>query len=146
MMIPQLTMAVVSTCRGEPSGKMIQIADGKINAYLATPPAGKEKTGKAILYVADIFGMWTNSKLLVDQFAANGYTCLMPDLFNGDKLPEPMPADFDIMGWITKGTGGENPHTAEAVDPVVVAGIEALKGMGATKIGAVGYCFGAKVS
>lgn len=50
------------------------------------------------------------------------------------------------MDWLTKGTGGKNPHTTEAVDPIVVDGIKALQEeYGITKIGAVGYCFGAKV-
>ncbi|KAM5385644.1 hypothetical protein ACJZ2D_000843 [Fusarium nematophilum] len=129
---------------GEPTGKLIKIANNTINAYLATPPAGKEHKGVGILYVPDVWGIWNNSKLMVDQFAANGYTTLIPDLFNGDEMPDPRPEGFNIIEWITKGTGGKNPHTAEFIDPVVVEGIKALKELGLTKIGAVGYCFGAK--
>lgn len=50
-----------------------------------------------------------------------------------------MPKNFDIMKWLTQGSDGKNPHTKEAVDPIVEAGIQELKRQGAKKIGAVGY-------
>ncbi|KAL6408254.1 hypothetical protein AUP68_08108 [Ilyonectria robusta] len=119
--------------------------NGTIDAYIATPPADKAHKGVGIVYVPDILGIWVNSQLMADQFAANGYTCILPDFFNGDKFPDPRPAD--IMAWLSKGTDGNNPHTAEQLDPIAVAGIKALKeDFGCTKIGAVGYCLGAKVS
>lgn len=83
---------------------------------------------------------------MADQFAANGYYTLIVDLFNGDALPIDRPAGFDIMKWLNEGTGGKNPHTKEAVDPIVTDSINWLKEQGFTKIGALGYCFGAKVS
>lgn len=129
---------------GEPQGETIKIANESVVAYLATPPASAPKKDVGILYVADIFGLWNNSKLLADEFAKKGYTCLIPDLFNGDQSPDPRPAGFNIMEWLAGGSTGDNPHTAEQVDPIVVEGIKALKGLGLSKIGAVGYCFGAK--
>ncbi|KAI5460460.1 Alpha/Beta hydrolase protein [Mariannaea sp. PMI_226] len=129
---------------GEPRGKLIKIANDSIDAYLATPPDGVVDKKVGILYIADIFGIWNNSKLLADEFAKNGFTCLIPDLFNGDHFPQPRPPNFDLMGWFAKGTNGDNPHSPEYVDPITVKGIEALKGLGLSKIGAVGYCFGAK--
>lgn len=57
-----------------------------------------------------------------------------------------MPDGFDIMGWLAAGSDGKNPHTPENVDPVIVDGINYLKELGCTRIGGVGYCFGAKVS
>lgn len=81
---------------------------------------------------------------MADTFAEEGYTTLIADVFNGDTFPGFGPG-FDIMEWFAKGSDGNNPHTKEAVDPITVAGIEALKGMGFKKIGAVGYCFGGKV-
>ena len=101
-----------------------------------------EKT--AILYLPDVIGIWQNSKLMADQFAANGYYTVVVDLFNGDPMYINRPADFDFMGWLTKGTKGDNPHTYPYVDPIVEKAIEYLKGEGYTKIGSVGYCFGAK--
>ncbi|KAI8680425.1 DLH domain-containing protein [Fusarium keratoplasticum] len=129
--------------QGETTGELITIANNT-QAYLATPPADKNHEGVGIVYIPDIWGICTNSKLLADQYAANGYTTLIPDLFLGDKMPEPKPDDFDIMGWIKNGTDGKSPHTPATIDPVIVDAINALKERGITKIGAVGYCFGAK--
>jgi dienelactone hydrolase len=131
-------------CRGEPKGKLIKTADGKTDAYLATAASDVAKEGCGILYVADIFGIWQNSKLLADNYAAQGYTTLVVDLFNGDQLPLEFPPNFNIMDWIQNGTGGQNPHTPAAIDPVIVSGIETLRQQGVNKVGAVGYCFGAK--
>ncbi|KAK4236559.1 dienelactone hydrolase [Achaetomium macrosporum] len=130
---------------GEPTGKMVKVAN-KHDAYLATPPADKAHEGAGILICPDVIGIWQNSKLIADQFAANGYLTLLLDTFNGDPLPlGPKPAGFNIMEWIAKGSDGNNPHTKEAVDPIVVDGIKALKEeYGVKKLGAVGYCFGAK--
>lgn len=100
----------------------------------------------ALLYIPDVIGIWQNSKLMADDFAANGYYTLIIDVFNGDPLSLNRPADFDLMKWLTGGSDGKNPHTKEAVDPIVEQSLNYLKEKGFTKIGALGYCFGAKVS
>ncbi|KAK4038590.1 dienelactone hydrolase [Parachaetomium inaequale] len=130
---------------GDPVGKMVRVA-GKHDAYLASPPADKAHAGAGILLLPDVIGIWQNSKLIADQFAANGYLTLLLDTFNGDPLSlTDRPAGFNIMDWLVKGSDGNTPHTKEAVDPIVVDGIKALKEeYGIQKIGAVGYCFGAK--
>ncbi len=78
---------------------------------------------------------------MADQFAANGYYTVIPDLFNGDPVKLNRPEGFQIMEWLTKGTSGNNPHTAEYVDPIIEKSIKFLKDKGYKKIGAVGYCF-----
>jgi dienelactone hydrolase len=83
---------------------------------------------------------------MADQLAANGYLTLIIDVFNGDAIPLNRPSDFDFMAWMTKGSTGDNPHTKEAVDPIMVAAIKTLKEeYGVKKLGGLGYCFGAKV-
>ena len=133
-------------CSGESTGKAVKIA-GKWDGYLATPAPEKARAGAGILYLPDVIGIWQNSKLMADQFAANGYLTLVVDLFNGDPLPVgDKPPGFDFMEWHNKGTGGNNPHTPDAVDPIVEAAAKAMKEeYGVTKLAAVGYCFGAKV-
>lgn len=132
--------------RGEPQGKLIKLEDGKTDAYIATAPANKAKTGRGLLYIPDVIGIWQNSKLMADAYAAEGYTTLVLDIFNGDPMSLNRPGDFDIFAWIKNGSDGKNPHTAEYVDPVIVSGIKTLQAQGISNIGAVGYCFGAKVS
>jgi len=130
---------------GDPVGKTVQFA-GKHDAYLATPPADKAHQGVGILLIPDVIGIWQNSKLIADQFAANGYLTLMIDVYNGDALSlTNRPAGFNLSDWIAKGSDGKNPHTTETIDPIVLDGIKALKEeYGIQKIGGVGYCFGAK--
>lgn len=112
---------------------------------MAEPTASKKHDGAALLYIPDVIGIWQNSKLMADDFAANGYYTLIIDVFNGDPLPLNRPDGFDIMKWLGEGSDGKNPHTKEAVDPIVEQALKYLKEQGFTKIGALGYCFGAKV-
>ncbi|KAI1847511.1 hypothetical protein JX265_000761 [Neoarthrinium moseri] len=140
---PAACCTVGSLHEGTPTGQELKV--GKYDAYLATPPEGKAKKDAGVLFVPDIISIWQNSKLLADQYAANGYVTLIIDVFNGDALSLNRPADFDFMGWLTKGSTGDNPHTKEYVDPIVKEGIKYLKEQkGVKKLGAVGYCFGAK--
>lgn len=126
---------------GEPTGTKTKV--GKYDAYVAEPK-GKKHDGVALLYIPDVIGIWQNSQLMADDFAANGYYTLIIDVFNGDPLSLNRPADFDFMKWLTGGSDGKNPHTKEAVDPIVELALKHLKDQGFTKIGALGYCFGAK--
>lgn len=130
--------------RGTPTGSALKV-DGNIDAYLAKAPEDKARKGRAILYLPDVFGVWQNSKVMADAFASCGYTTLVLDLFDGDALTLNQLATLDIGKWLSEGTDGKHPHTVEQVDPIVLAGIKALRGMGFDKIAAVGYCFGAKV-
>jgi len=83
---------------------------------------------------------------MADQLAANGYLTLIIDVFNGDPISLNRPEGFDFMAWLTKGSKGDNPHTKEAVDPIVLDAIKTLKEeYGVKKLGGLGYCFGAKV-
>lgn len=82
-----------------------------------------------------------NSQLIADDLAAAGYFVCMPDLFSND--PAPLDAfsgnnDFDIGHWF-------QTHGPETVQPVVKQVKSSLLGeLGVKKLGAVGYCFGAK--
>jgi dienelactone hydrolase len=92
--------------------------------------------------ITDVFGhRFINPQLIADQLAANGYFVVMPDVFHGDPVPLNKPDGFDLMAWL-KGPPGHNPRT---VDPVIDATIVEMRTrLGCKRIGAVGYCFGAK--
>jgi dienelactone hydrolase len=90
-------------------------------------------------------GIYPNSQLLADSYAAQGYITLIPDVFNGDAIPLNKFPSTDLLSWLTKGFDGKNPHTTEFVDPIIIASIKKLRELGVSKIGGVGYCFGAKV-
>ncbi|QDS71741.1 hypothetical protein FKW77_008941 [Venturia effusa] len=105
--------------------------------YFAYPSS--KSTTNAILLLTDVIGhKFINAQLIADQFAANGYFVVMPDLFHGDPVKLNAPEGFQIMDWL-KG------HQTGAVDPIVDACIKEMKGnLGVKSLGAVGYCFGAK--
>ncbi|KAF4595681.1 dienelactone hydrolase [Ophiocordyceps camponoti-floridani] len=140
---PGSCCAVGTLYEGAPSGETVKV-EGRIDGYLAKAKGDKARTGYGILYLPDVIGVWQNSKLMADAFAASGYTTLLVDLFDGDPVSLNRSDDFDFPGWLQHGSDGKKPHTTEAVDPIVVAGIKALREMGVKHIAAVGYCFGAK--
>ncbi|EHK20191.1 uncharacterized protein TRIVIDRAFT_193155 [Trichoderma virens Gv29-8] len=141
---PPRSCCVVGTLHeGVPKGKLIKL-DGGIDAYLSTASDKNVNKGIGILFAPEAMGIYPNSQLLADSFAAKGYTTLIPDVFNGDAVPLNKFATIDLMSWLTKGSNGNNPHTTEYVDPIIVAGIKALRQLGIHRIGGVGYCFGAK--
>ena len=79
--------------------------------------------------LTDVTGHVTpNVQLVADQFAANGYFVVVPDLFYGDPIPLNRPGDFDMQKWRS---GGYHPkgksHTPDIVDSIVTASLEALK-------------------
>lgn len=81
-----------------------------------------------------------NVQLIADQYAANGYFAVIPDLFNGAPAPMNDPS-FNVMEWVQT----KMPKVPQ-VDPIVEACIKELKGAeyGVRKLGGVGYCFGGK--
>lgn len=92
--------------------------------------------------ITDVIGhRFINAQLIADQFAANGYFTIMPDLFHGDPVPLNNPGGDFIMKWL-KGPPGHLPPT---VDPIIDAAlVEMRTKLGCKRIGGVGYCFGAK--
>jgi dienelactone hydrolase len=107
-----------------------------VEVYIAHPP---EKSDRAVIILPDVIGhKFINAQLIADQYAANGYLTVMPDIFQGDPIPLNRPADFDFNTW-------RQGHGVDKVDPIIEEVIKELKGKyGAKKIGGVGYCFGAK--
>jgi dienelactone hydrolase len=111
-----------------------------VNTYITYPKDNKTPE-KAIVFLTDIFGIFPNSQLLADEFAKSGYLTVIPDLFQGDQISV---ADME-SGKANLGAWLPNHQTAN-VDPVVEASIKYVREtLGVKKVGAVGYCFGAKV-
>lgn len=79
---------------------------------------------------------------MADQFAANGYYTLLPDLFDGDAIPLNGSLAVSLMEWLKNGSDGKHPHTSDSVDPIVEKALKYLKEeKGFKKVAAVGYCF-----
>jgi len=145
--VPSLVSTRMSFCKDCISGVRYEGTDeGKyevingIKTYVATPKADYPKD-KAIIYLPDVFGLeLPNNRLLVDDFARNGFKVYSPDLFEDD----PIPADalstgkFDFPTWLGK-------HGAEHAGKRARKVIEGLKGQGITVYGGTGYCYGARL-
>jgi len=127
---------------GEAKGEVKNI--GNISTYITYPE--DKQTANAILILPDVIGHeFINAQLIADQFAANGYFVVMPDLFEGDPIQLNRPEGFDIMKWLQTGGPEGKGHGPGQVDPIVTAIIKEMReNLGVKKIGAVGYCFGAK--
>lgn len=118
---------------------------GQHDAYLATAPAETARKDTGLLYVPDVLGIWDNSMLLADEFAAKGYTTLIIDLFYGDAIEVNKFDEVNLPDWMQNGRNGAGGHTTKEIDPIMKEALAYMKTeMGISHIGAVGYCLGAK--
>ncbi|KAG8215081.1 hypothetical protein J3R82DRAFT_8502 [Butyriboletus roseoflavus] len=144
---------------GTPEGKFETV--GGVRTYVATPTVDYPKD-KVILYLPDVFGVdLTNSQLLADDFARNGFKVYAIDYLNGDPIPPDAlnvsitlarthiserftthlhprgqeEGKFDLPSWLAK-------HGKDTTRPLLDKVIAALKEQGVTQFAATGYCFG----
>ncbi|EER29820.1 hypothetical protein D8B26_007061 [Coccidioides posadasii str. Silveira] len=119
---------------GNPAGEIKEINGTR--TYFSYP-AGNQNPDHAILYLSDIMGIYSNSQLLADSLASQGYLVMMPDFFRGE--PWTLNSDMSkLMGWVRN-------FQPKDIDPIVEAAVKYLREeKGYKKIAAVGYCFGAK--
>lgn len=121
---------------GELTGKREVIAG--VETYVSIP-SGEYDPKIAVLFLGDIFGMYTNAKLICDSFANNGFPTYFPDYLQGDPVPiaEMNAGKFDMDSWRPR----HGPAQVRAsLDPI----IKHLRDSGVTQIGATGYCFGGR--
>jgi len=123
--------------KGEPEGQ-IEIIGG-VKCYVGTPTVDYPKD-KVVLFLADVFGIeFINNRLLVDDFARNGFKVVAPDYLIDDAIPHDIMdwGKFDIGAWFVN-------HGQDKTRPPLDSVIAALKGQGVTRFGATGYCFGGR--
>ncbi|KAF7299663.1 Dienelactone hydrolase endo-1,3,1,4-beta-D-glucanase [Mycena chlorophos] len=146
-MLPQYGMlgAMAFCARHEGDLEGVEKTIGGILCYVATPKGDYAKN-KAILYLADAFGLYNypNNKLLADDFARNGFLTIIPDILAADPPPvdafEPKPPGvppFDIPAWTAR-------HGRDVTRPIIDSVVAALKADGITRFAATGYCFGGR--
>uniref|UniRef100_A0A0D9WG91 Dienelactone hydrolase domain-containing protein n=1 Tax=Leersia perrieri TaxID=77586 RepID=A0A0D9WG91_9ORYZ len=119
-----------------PAGGEGKVVDsfGGIKSYVA----GAAESKAAVILVSDVFGFEApNLRKIADKVASSGYFVVVPDFLHGDPLVlESTEKPFPV--WIKE----HGPDKAfEEAKPVIAA----LKEKGASTVGAVGYCWGAKV-
>ncbi|KAH9890445.1 alpha/beta-hydrolase, partial [Cubamyces lactineus] len=122
---------------GTPEGQFTKV--GIVESYVGTP-SGDCPKDKVVLFFSDVFGIKRqNNLLLADDYARKGFKVVLPDLFEGDALPEDVlnTGTFNFPSWLGK-------HGAERVAGIIRTVQDALKAESVTKFAAAGFCFGAR--
>lgn len=124
-----------------PMKKWIELtaADGhKFDAYTAGPE-GKPKGG--LVVIQEIFGVNNHIRNVCDGFAADGYLCISPALF--DRTERKVELGYDQAG-IQRGRDLRAKVEWEQVMLDMAASVDAAAAAG--KVGTVGYCWGGSIS
>lgn len=123
----------------------IKTADGTFSAYLAKPQ-GADARVPAIVVIQEIFGVNAGMRALCDDFAAQGYLAICPDLFwrqqPGVQLTDKSDAEWQQAFAYMKGF-----HEAKGINDLrttleTVRNHDSCSGM----VGAVGYCLGGRLA
>jgi len=120
---------------------------GAFAAYLAMPEdAGKDTEYPAIILIQEIFGVNQEMRDKCDEYAAQGYIALCPDLFWRiepniqlvDSIEEQLQRAFDLFGQFATDLGIEDLSTT--------LGYARHMDECNEKVGAIGFCLGGKLS
>ncbi len=117
----------------------IQGSDGEFSAYLAVPESG---SGPGVLAIQEIFGVNADMRAHCDNFAAQGYVALSPDLFwrqePGVQITDQTEAEWQQAFKLYQGFDVEKGVDDLKATLVHLRGLEACTG----KAGTVGFCLG----
>jgi carboxymethylenebutenolidase len=120
----------------------IDSADGKFGAYLAIPHTRK---GPGIVLIQEIFGVNEHIRSVAEQYAADGYLVIAPDLFwrNGARIE----LGYDETGW-KRAVELMNATDVGKAQTDIERAIDALKAQPGLDggIASIGYCFGGLLS
>jgi len=124
---------------------LIKAADeGQFGAYLAEPKGAAKAPG--MIVIQEIFGINGNVRAICDEYAAEGYVAIAPDLFwrqePGVQLDSNTKEGWDRAMVLFQGFS----ETKGAEDLIAtLAWLRAQPGVG-SKVGCVGYCLGGKLA
>lgn len=114
----------------------------QFDAYVSLPPTGR---GPGLVILQEIFGVNEHIRAVADQYAADGYCVIAPDIFwrEGRKIE----LAYDPQGF-ERGLGllGKLDIDQTAID--LQATVTALKQLSACtgKVGSLGFCMGGLLS
>jgi carboxymethylenebutenolidase len=120
----------------------VAVADGSFGAYVSLPRGGK---GPGIVLLQEIFGVNQHIRNVADQYAADGYVVIAPDLFwrHGARIE----LGYDDAGW-KRAVELMNATDFALAQSDVAATVKALRARDgvADKIASLGFCFGGRLS
>ncbi|UWF47192.1 dienelactone hydrolase family protein [Pseudomonas sp. N3-W] len=116
----------------------IDSADGKFGAYLAIPHTRK---GPGIVLIQEIFGVNEHIRSVAEQYAADGYLVIAPDLFwrSGPRIE----LGYDEAGWkrAVELMNATDVGKAQTDIKLTINALKAQPGL-VGGIAAIGFCFG----
>ena len=114
----------------------------QFDAYLSLPPTGR---GPGLVILQEIFGVNEHIRAVADQYAADGYCVIAPDIFwrEGRKIE----LAYDPQGF-ERGLGLSGKLNIDQTAIDLQATVSALKRQSACtgKVGSLGFCMGGLLS
>ncbi len=114
---------------------------GAIPAYVARPDAD---SSRAIIVIPEIFGVNAGIREKCDDWAAQGYLAVAPDIFW--RFAPGVELDPDVEAEMNEALGYFGTFDPDAGVKDIEAVIRWARGQGANKVGAVGFCLGGKLA
>ena len=115
--------------------------DAKIPAYVARPDAD---SSRAIIVIPEIFGVNAGIRRKCDDWAAEGYLAIAPDIFW--RFAPGVELNPDVEAELQEAFGYFGQYDADDGGKDLEAAIRWLRDQGATKVGAVGFCLGGRLA
>ena len=112
------------------------------DAYLSLPPTGK---GPGLLLIQEIFGVNEHIQAVADQYAADGYCVIAPDIFW--RSEKRLDLDYDQAGF-EKGLALLGAMQLDLAAKDMAAAVQLLRSHQACtgKVGSLGFCMGGLLS
>jgi len=115
--------------------------EGDIPAYVARPDADG---ARAIVVIPEIFGVNAGIRRKCDDWAAEGYLAIAPDIFW--RFAPGVELDPDVEAEMNEAFGYFGQFDPDKGVRDIEAAIRWLRGQGAEKIGCVGFCLGGRLA
>src|SRR3954452_20053589 len=128
-------VAVIAGAAVSHDDLVLEAADGnRFAAFLATP---EEPSGKGVVILPDVRGLYRFYEELALRFAERGYTALAFDYFGRTAGAEKRGDDFEYMEHVQQ-------TTEEGARADTAAAVAHLRGLGCRSVFTVGFCFGGR--